>query len=84
MQEVHAHIEASGVSCKTAAGPEGLLLDLDALNEISTRPDAVQSGASLDGTDVHMLSQVKPQACGSKGTAAEGPPTDAPGLKVRG
>jgi hypothetical protein len=83
MQEVHAYIEASGVHCKTAAGPNGLLLDLDAPNEIFARPDAVQSGVSLDGTDLHMLSQEKPQACGSEGNAAEGPSTDAPGLKVR-
>jgi hypothetical protein len=82
MQGVHCSVGASGVSSSTAAGQNEVLPNLDASNQASESPDAVQCVASLDGTDLQMLSEEQVRTCLLGRSAADAPPTEASGLPV--
>jgi hypothetical protein len=77
MQEVHSHVGPSG------AGHTGVVANLDAANVDIECPDAVQSGGSLEETDLPMISEEQADACVSGATAAGDLPTQPSGLKVR-
>jgi hypothetical protein len=78
MQEVYSQIGATGVHGKTAIGPNGLLLSLDAPDVAPGCPDGLQPGPRMD--DLQMTSEQQPD---TRVDAAEGAPPDAFITEVR-